>query len=240
MEEAQKKFKSILTSPEIVLEYITEKPLNFDAIRDNPILKPVSEINKNYCDLHLTATKAILEYEEEYKKIQEMEVINPRYTNTVLMATIKNMITLMKTIVHSQDLQNISMRSAINEMIDISDSKYKFMNDEKERIEKITMQVRKDLEKEYKSKIENQPKQIQVETGHNVGASPTPMTDVASVDNFGSGKVTPVPIQNEDDEEYEKTLSDLKKIAGEGEPEKKEVIPDKPKKVYSTLLEREI
>lgn len=238
MEEQQKKFKSILTNPEITLEYIYSGDLSFDSIRDNPILKPISEVNKNYCDLHITATKAILEFEDEYKKIQELEIINPRYTNTVLMATIKNIITSLKTVVHSQDLCDIGMKSVINEMIGISGSKYKLMDDDSERIAKIKADMRKEMEKEYKERFENQPKQIPAETGHNVGASPTPRTDAASVDNFRSGKETPMPVQNETEEDI--IIADLKKIAGEGESEKKEVIPDKPKKVYSTLLEREI
>lgn len=39
----------------------------------------------------------------------------------------------------------------------------------------------------------NQPKRRLAETGHNVGASPTPKSDTASVGNFGSGRVTPMP-----------------------------------------------
>lgn len=218
MEELQKKFKSILTNPEITLEYIYNGDLTFDAIRDNPILKPISEINKNYCDLHITATKSILEFEDEYKKIQELEIINPRYTNTVLMATIKNIITSLKIVVHSQDLCDIGMKSVINEMIGISGSKYKLMDDDSERIAKIRTDMRKEMEKEYKEKFEK------------------PIENISEVPKRSKEEEQEI----ERDGEYEQTISDLKKIAGEGEPEKKEVIPDKPKKVYSTLLEREI
>jgi hypothetical protein len=211
MAEEQKKYKSILVNPEITMEYIYDNPLNFDDIRNNPILKPISEINKSYCDLHLTSTKGILEYEDEYKKLQELESINPRYTNTVLMASIKNITNIIKTIIYSQDLQIVSMKNAINEMIEISNDKYKYINDEKERIEKIREEMRKEFENEYKDKI--------------------------VITKISEKKVTDEEIKNIEDDEFNKTFSELKKIAGEEEPEIKEVVP---KKIYSSLLEREI
>lgn len=230
--ETENKYKSILMNPEIKLDYIYERLLDFDSIKDNPILKPISEINKSYCDRHIVITKGVLEFEEEYKRLQEMESINPRYTNTVLMALIKNMINIIKTIIYNQDLCDSSMKSAINEMIDISESKFKLIDNEKERMEKLRVQVRKEVEDEYKNqslqetKLESSPNKIVSDSRP------------GEVYNQSNQIPTPVPVQNETEEDI--IITDLKKIAGEGEPEKKEVIQNKPKKVYSSLLEREI
>ncbi len=149
----EKKFKSILADPEVTLEHILDpKKLDFDSLKKNPILKPISEINETFSNLHLTIIKAVLEYEEEYKKLQELEEINPRYTNTVLMVTIKNMVTIIKTIIHSQDLQINNMKKAMSEMIDINSSKFKLILDTEEE---MRMRLKKEMEEKYKGNVES-------------------------------------------------------------------------------------
>jgi len=224
MEET--KHKSILINPEIKLEYIyNEKNLDFDSIKNNPILKPISEINKNCCDLNLTSIKGVLEFEEEYKKLQELELINPRYTTTVLMTTINKIVNIIKTIIHSQDLQIISMKKTINEMVCINDDKYKLIDNEKEKIEKI----REDLRKEFEEEHSQQKKETLSR-----GQSDVRQEAIVTSSDNPIGKTSAGT-------EFEETMSDLKDIVGEEEKpkveEKKEVMP---KKTYSSLLEREI
>jgi len=221
----EKKFKSILAEPEVTLEYVYDQnKLDFDSLKKNPILKPISEINETYSNLHLTIIKAVLEYEEEYKKLQELEGINPRYTNTILMVTIKNMVTIIKTIIHSQDLQINNMRRAISEMIDINGSKFKLILDTEEEMK---ARLRKEMDEEHsqqkKETLSRGQSDVQQEASVTSSDNPIGKTSAGT--------------------EFEETMSGLKKIVGgeeinekseEGVEEKKEV----KSKIYSSLLER--
>jgi len=109
-----------------------EKKLSFDEIKKNPILKPISEINKSFINFELIIRRAMLEYEKTKKEINQMIELQPKYSETMVMGKIQNILTYIPQIIHSQQIQKENMKDAINEMIKIVKVSYGVLDEEKE------------------------------------------------------------------------------------------------------------
>lgn len=109
-----------------------EKKLSFDEIKKNPILKPISEINKSFINFELIIRRAMLEYEKTKKEINQMIELQPKYSETMVMGKIQNILTHIPQIIHSQQIQKENMKDAINEMIKIVKVSYGVLDEEKE------------------------------------------------------------------------------------------------------------
>lgn len=112
------------------IDSIYEGLLDFESIKKNPILKPVSEINKTYINFELIINRALWEYQQDEEKINAMIEENPIYSETQLMAKVQSMKNSVKQIIHSQDLQKENMKNAINDMITIVGKEYGPIDDE--------------------------------------------------------------------------------------------------------------
>lgn len=139
-------------------ESIYDGKLNFDEIIKNPILKPISEINKSYENLELSINRALYEFQEKYTKIKNLLDENPKYGETMFVTIIFSMIEYIKQIVHSQDLQKQNMKDAINEMIDIVGEKYMQTNEDEEN-EDIEVKPQQEILRPLKEK---QPQPINI------------------------------------------------------------------------------
>jgi len=129
---------------------IYDGDLDFNDIRESPILKPISEINDSYINLELLINKALLEYQVIEDEINLMLKENPIYSETMLMARIENLKNQIKQIIHSQDLQKESMKSKINEMIKIVSEEYELIRGEEEFITGKEETKKKDKEEAVK------------------------------------------------------------------------------------------
>jgi len=109
------------------IEPIYEGDLSFESIMKNPILKPLAELNKIYVNFELIIIKALQEYEEEKKIIDGMIEKVPKYSETIFVGRIQNMIREMKTLIHAHDVQKESMKKAIYEMININQDNYRLI-----------------------------------------------------------------------------------------------------------------
>ncbi len=146
---------------EIELESLYSGNLDLKTTTENPILTPIAEANNTFTNLSLIRNKALLDYEEIYRKIQEMVEENPRYSETMIVTTIFNLIIQFKQIVHSQDLQIETMKKTIQEMIKIVNLRYDLLGEEEEPIvkeikkEKVETdeEVLKELNKIAKPKV---------------------------------------------------------------------------------------
>ncbi len=103
---------------------IYEGELDFNTIKDNPILKPIAEINETFVNLELVINKALIDYQEIEDEINKMVEENPVYSETMLMAKIQSLKVNVKQIIHSQDLQKANMKVKINDMIKIAEEEY--------------------------------------------------------------------------------------------------------------------
>lgn len=108
--------------------------LDFNTIKENPILKPIAEINETFINLELMINKAFIEYQEIEEAINEMIKENSVYSETILMSKIQLLKNNVKQIIYSQDLQKTNMKSKINEMIKIVEEEYDVRRDEEEII----------------------------------------------------------------------------------------------------------
>lgn len=112
-----------------------EEKLDFDAIKKNPILKPIMEINNSFQNFELVINRALWEYEQDKKTIDEMIEANPKYSETMIMAKVQSILGHIKQIIHSQDIQKENMKNAINEMIKIVGEEYALLQEPEEPTE---------------------------------------------------------------------------------------------------------
>jgi hypothetical protein len=101
-----------------------DENLTFDKIRKKPILKPISEINKTFINFELLINRALTEFLRIKETIDKMVESNPRYSETILMQRVQQLIMYSKEIIHAQDIQKDNMIKAIGEMIRIVDKEY--------------------------------------------------------------------------------------------------------------------
>lgn len=115
-------------------EHITplydEKKLDFRTIRDNPVLKPLAEINNGFVNMELLINRALWEFQEDKTTIDEMIEINPKYSETMILSKFQSLLGHVKQIIQAQDIQKENMKRAINEMVRIVDKEYGVLNEE--------------------------------------------------------------------------------------------------------------
>ena len=109
--------------------YSREK-LNFEAIKKNPVLKPLAEMNNSFIDMELIINRALYEYQENKAQLDGMIELNPKYSETIILNKFQNAINHVKKIIHAQDIKKENMKRAINEMIRIVGQEYGVLSEE--------------------------------------------------------------------------------------------------------------
>ena len=107
-----------------------EKNLDFETIKNNPVLKPLAEINNGYVNMELLINRALWEYQENKIQIDAMIEANPKYSETIILSKFQNILNYIKQIIQAQDIQKENMKRAINEMIKIVEKEYGVLNEE--------------------------------------------------------------------------------------------------------------
>lgn len=138
--------------------------MTYEEILENPILKPISEINNSFITLELLINRALWEYEENKKQIDKMIEINPKYSETMILSVFQNIISHIKQIIHAQDLQKENMKEAIEKMVKISKKEYALLNKEDD-YKKLGKEVEtpKETEKVEEKEIEEKKEEIKKE-----------------------------------------------------------------------------
>ena len=80
----------------------------------------------SYRTSELIINRALYEYEENKKIIDDMLRKVPKYSETDFVSRVKDMLREMKTIIHNQDLQKDLLKKGVTDMIKICGEKYNF------------------------------------------------------------------------------------------------------------------
>lgn len=128
----------------------SNEQLDFEHIKKNPVLKPISDINKSFVNFELLIRRAMWEYEKDKGTIDNMIESNPKYSETMIVSKIQSMLSYVKQIIHSQNIQKENMKSTIKEMIKIVKNDYVLLEEESE--ENIP------IEKKPEEKVEEKEK----------------------------------------------------------------------------------
>ena len=141
--------------------------LDFNAIKKNPILKPIVEINNSFQNFELVINRALWEYEQNKKTIDEMIEANPKYSETMIMAKVQSLLGHIKQIIHSQDIQKENMKNAINEMIKIVGDEYGLLQEPEEPTETPKVgglePIQEEVDKEKDNKKDEEEKKFHSE-----------------------------------------------------------------------------
>lgn len=115
----------------------SEEKLDLDAIKKNPILKPISELNNSYVNFELLINRALWEFGEIKSEIDSMIELNPKYSETMLLGKVQSLLGHIKQIIHAQDIQKENMKSTIHEMIRIVKDNYGVLDEDNEPIPEV-------------------------------------------------------------------------------------------------------
>lgn len=102
------------------LEGIYEGEIKMDDIVQNPILKPIADINSQHKNFNRMIQKELFEFDAEKQELDGMIEINPIYSETKILNRFQSMLNHVKQIIHLEDLQISNLVKAVNEMIQIS------------------------------------------------------------------------------------------------------------------------
>lgn len=147
-----------------------EKSLDFNTIKNNPVLKPLSEINNGYVNMELLINRALWEYQENKIQIDNMIEANPKYSETIILSKFQSILGYVKQIIQAQDIQKENMKRAINEMVKIVEQEYGILEDEPVTTKKTNQKEPKSIDKEIfltdevKTEIPNTSNDVEVET----------------------------------------------------------------------------
>lgn len=145
--------------------------LDFNTIKNSPILKPLAEINNGYVNMELLINRALWEYQENKIQIDSMIEVNPKYSETIILSKFQNLLGFVKQIIQAQDIQKENMKRAINEMIKICNSEYGILEEEPIPTKKVSRKDLKEPETEIREEREVQenievPPTVETEAYH--------------------------------------------------------------------------
>lgn len=151
----------------------SESKLDLDAIKKNPILKPISELNNSYINFELLINRALWEFGKNKEAIDSMIEENPKYSETILLSKVQSLIGHIKQVIHAQDIQKENMKNVINEMIKIVKENYGLLEEDNnepfEEIKKPIIEVNKKVGTVDKNLNKNikEDKAVEVEENKN-------------------------------------------------------------------------
>jgi hypothetical protein len=137
-----------------------EEKLDLEAIKTNPILKPLAEINNSFVNFELVINKALLEYQEDKSQIDAMIEANPRYSETIILSKVQSMLRHVKQIIHSQDIQKEDLKKVVKDMVKIAKTEYGLLQEQsKEEVPKAKEETAETGEETAEEKKGETPKE---------------------------------------------------------------------------------
>lgn len=124
------------------MDVLYDKKLDFESVLENPVLQPILEASTSYSSLSLGIRKYLFDYQDILKRINEMVEENPIYSKTLLYMEMQSLISCVKGIIHSQDIQRNILKNTINNQVDIVSKYYIYIKtQEKPNISKEKNEV---------------------------------------------------------------------------------------------------
>ncbi len=201
------------------IEPIYNGDLDSETIKKKPILKPIAEMNNSHMNFELLINRALYEYTQDKKAIDEMIKINPKYSETIILSKIQSILGYVKQIIHSQNLEKENMKNTINKMIKIAEQDYGLLEEESEEEPRII--------KKEEAESKEEPRIIKKEEAESEEEPRIIKKEEAE------SKEEPRIIKKEEAESEEED----KDSEEENKDKKKE---EEPKEFYSDLLEKNI
>lgn len=99
---------------------IYEKKIDFQDVIDNPILKPIFEINETYRMMEQSIRFSATEMDSLLTELEKLMAGNPAYGKTLFVAKFKVYKDYTKSIIKNDLDEKKMMKKAINEMISIA------------------------------------------------------------------------------------------------------------------------
>lgn len=151
--------KQEIVKKEIVIEPIYKGDLSMEDIQENPSLKPILEINKNYTETQKIINNFVWSLDVDKQAINELLELNPIYSETHLMAKVQSLMGNLTHVKFLLESQQEILKKTIREMIEISRQQTEEVNGLREENEELVMKI------EVKNKEQKKPGEKQDKAG---------------------------------------------------------------------------
>jgi hypothetical protein len=109
---------------EVKIDEIYDGELNYETIKNQPILQPIAELAAFYEGIGLLLKNEIIEFDDIQKSIDELLKKNQAYSKTIIVGEIIKLKSKASEVIFNSNLMIASLKRAIKDMI-ILDKKYK-------------------------------------------------------------------------------------------------------------------
>lgn len=107
--------------------------LSFDSIMQNPVLKPLAEINRTILDLEEMNNKRLTDADRDFKWCDAISQEIPRYSESIFISRLWRLHSITGDIVKTQDIEIKTLKRAINEMLEIIRKYYGVIAEEEKK-----------------------------------------------------------------------------------------------------------
>lgn len=191
-------------SSKLAVDQLYERKLDYEEIKQNPILQPVAEANSTYKSHGLNVQMAMSEFIRLKEEIEKMIELNDDYSQTIIVAKMQAIIMYARQVIHSQDLQREETKKVVNDMIRINE-KY-FVLKEKENYSEKQFPILDEIiqKKEEKEEDKEEKEFDELFNAENKAEEPTSKPEPELPKKRGRPKKLPIEeIENEIENEEE-------------------------------------
>lgn len=119
---------------EIQIKPLISDPYTYENIINNPIIKPISETDRNLWDIEEMLRKLLIDANNDKKFINQILIDAPEYGETVFVSRLIKLVQGTQNIIKLQDLKERNYKRCIVEMMEILKSNYGVRIDEKKSV----------------------------------------------------------------------------------------------------------
>lgn len=111
---------------------LVNEPYTYENIVNNPILKPISEVDKSIRDIDEMIYKHLVDAKREKEWINQAIIDIPAYSDSQFVARLIKLSQDTQQVIKLQDIQIRSLKRTIQEIVDIVREKYGVREEEQE------------------------------------------------------------------------------------------------------------
>lgn len=109
---------------DIKIKALINTPYTYDNIVRNPVLKPISETDKNLVDIEEMIIKDLIDANKDKAYINSVIADTPYYQDSPFIARLIKLVQSTQNIIKMQDLRDRNLKRCIQEMYEILELKY--------------------------------------------------------------------------------------------------------------------
>jgi hypothetical protein len=110
---------------------LIDEPYSYDNVMENPIIKPIAEVDRSLRDLDEMIRKKLIDSIKDKKWVNETIGNVPEYSDSPFISKLIKLVQEIHDIIKFQDIEIKNLKGCIKEMVEINRQKYGVIVEEK-------------------------------------------------------------------------------------------------------------